>query len=92
MGLEQWQACAGPMTSLSKNGCVVVYLPQGHFELLGGGGAAFRRGSLPLSFRRCYWHLNLYESIYYDSESYGRRRYLCIVYTKLAAITECLYR
>ncbi|XVF19482.1 hypothetical protein REPUB_Repub11eG0114600 [Reevesia pubescens] len=30
--LELWHACAGPLTSLSKKGNVVVYFPQGHLE------------------------------------------------------------
>ncbi|KAI7754415.1 hypothetical protein M8C21_014292, partial [Ambrosia artemisiifolia] len=34
--LELWHACAGRMTSLPKKGNAVVYVPQGHLELLHG--------------------------------------------------------
>ncbi|PKU62186.1 auxin response factor 15-like [Dendrobium catenatum] len=36
--LELWYACAGPLISLPRKGSVVVYLPQGHLEVLGKGG------------------------------------------------------
>ncbi|KAE8735557.1 Auxin response factor 4 [Hibiscus syriacus] len=32
--LELWHACAGPLTSLTKKGSLVVYFPQGHLEQL----------------------------------------------------------
>ncbi|XP_022142187.1 auxin response factor 3 isoform X2 [Momordica charantia] len=32
--LELWHACAGPLTSLPKKGSLVLYLPQGHLEML----------------------------------------------------------
>ncbi|KAK9126802.1 hypothetical protein Scep_015648 [Stephania cephalantha] len=31
---ELWHACAGPLTSLPKNGSLIVYFPQGHLEQL----------------------------------------------------------
>lgn len=47
--LELWHACAGPLISLPKKGSVVVYLPQGHIEQLGGvgGGLHLRRCDVP---------------------------------------------
>ncbi|RAL49681.1 hypothetical protein DM860_001972 [Cuscuta australis] len=34
VSMELWHACAGPLISLPKKGCAVVYLPQGHLEHL----------------------------------------------------------
>ncbi|CAH9137875.1 unnamed protein product [Cuscuta epithymum] len=34
LSMELWHACAGPLISLPKKGCAVVYLPQGHLEHL----------------------------------------------------------
>ncbi|CAH9113721.1 unnamed protein product [Cuscuta europaea] len=34
LSVELWHACAGPLISLPKKGCAVVYLPQGHLEHL----------------------------------------------------------
>uniref|UniRef100_A0A0D9V5S0 Auxin response factor n=1 Tax=Leersia perrieri TaxID=77586 RepID=A0A0D9V5S0_9ORYZ len=35
---ELWHACAGPVVSLPRRGCKVVYLPQGHLAAAGAGG------------------------------------------------------
>ncbi|XP_020081841.1 auxin response factor 15-like [Ananas comosus] len=42
--LELWHACAGPLISLPRKGSLVVYLPQGHLEHAGDGGAAAAAG------------------------------------------------
>ncbi|MQL84403.1 hypothetical protein Taro_016907 [Colocasia esculenta] len=46
--LELWHACAGPLISLPRKGSMVVYLPQGHLEQMGGdcgGGGGGGGGS-----------------------------------------------
>ncbi|KAK9055918.1 hypothetical protein SSX86_027005 [Deinandra increscens subsp. villosa] len=46
--LELWHACAGPFTSLPTKGNAVVYIPQGHLELLQSAGGSLLSGDFTL--------------------------------------------